>query len=597
MHKTSKYLLLIIFVAATWGLKAQNQRDTLRREVEVTKAFTPTVSDANKLNSMPELDETEHQKPAFNYSITSQPLFSSFLVAPLKAATIENEPHVQKGYGLVRAGLGNYYKPYGEIFFNNLNSKNSVFGIHASHLSSFSKISLEGGDKVDAPFMNNQLELFVKNSIRNSILSVDADLKHDAFNYYGYPINPVPYPLLEENQQINYFGAKQSFTKGGFHINLDNPGAEMDEQEVSFDFDYHYFGTKTDQREHYMNFTANYRQPLVSGVGLIEGGVEYTNASQIYLPNDTVLGKKSATILFAKPAWYIGDKKANATLGVNTWFVMQSDMDTEARISPNVKANWSPVEEIITLFAGIDGNFINNYYSKIAYENPFVNPLQNVKNTHQRIRFYGGFDGKLSKKTAFKVSGEFVVINDQPLYYLNENYYLTPLINPNPLIVDNTFAVLYDDMNRTKLNAEIYHASSDKLDLLLSANYYSYKMKEQTEAWNLPQWDATITIGYKITEQFTVNADIFMMGERKALIVENPDPSVAYPANVLPPHAIYHTNNLDPMFDINLKANYQLTNKFGLFAQLNNLGFQGYERWLGYPTQSFNFLAGVSYAF
>ena len=591
MQKTSKYILLILFVSAFLGVKAQNQRDTLRREVEVTKAYTPTVSDANKLNSMPEIDETEHQKPTFNYNIKSQPVFSSFTVAPLKAATIETEPHIQKGYGLVRAGLGNYYKPYGEIFFNNLNSKNSVFGIHASHLSSFSKINLKGGNKVDAPFMNNELELFVKNSIRNSILSVDADLKHDAFNYYGYPLDPVPAPLLQDNQQINYFGTKQSFLKGGFHINLDNPGAEINDQEVGFDFDYHYFGTKTNQRENYVNFKVNYRQPLVTGVGMIEGGVEYTNASEIYMPADSTLGKKSSTILFAKPAWYIGDKKANAMLGVSTWFIMQSDMDTEAKIAPNIKANWSPVEEIITLFAGIDGEFRNNYYSKIAYENPFVNPTHNIRNSMQRIRFYGGFDGKFSKKTAFKVSGEYTVIANQPLYFFNESYYFDPLYNPAPLIVDNTFDVLYDDMNRTKLNAEIYHASSDKLDLLLSVNYYNYKMKEQEEAWNMPKWDAKVTIGYKITEQFSVNADMFMIGERKAQIIENPVSDIP---EDLP---IRHTYTLNSIFDINLKGNYQLNNKFSLFGQLNNLGYQGYERWLGYPVQSFNFLAGISYAF
>ncbi len=593
MQKSSKYILLILFLTTVFGAQAQTRRDSLQREVEVTKTYTPTVSDANKLNSMPETDETEHQKPTFNYRINSQPVFSTFPLTPLKAATIETTPHVQKGYGLVRAGFGNYYKPYGEVFFNNLNSKNSVFGIHAMHLSSFSKINLKGRKHVDAPFMNNQLELFVKNSVRNSILSVDANLKHDAFRYYGYPLDPVPDLLLEDDQQINYFGTKQSFVRGGFHINLDNPGAEMDEQEVGFDFDYHYFGTKTDQRENYVNFTVDYRQPLVTGVGLIEGGVEFTNASQIYLPSDTTLGKKSTTVLFAKPAWYIGNKKANATLGVSTWFIMQSDMDTEAKIAPNIRANWAPVEEIITLFAGIDGEFINNYYSKIAYENPFVDPTHNVRNSMQRIRFYGGFDGKLSKKTAFKVSGEYAVIADQPLYFLNENYYLTPLVNPNPLIVDNTFAVLYDDMNRMKLNAEIYHASLDKLDLLLSVNYYSYKMSEQQEAWNLPQWDATVSLGYKITEQLSVKADLFMMGERKALILEYPGPS--YLAVAIGPSRKTYT--LDPVFDINLNGTYQLTNKFALFAQLNNLGFQGYERWFGYPVQSFNFLAGISYAF
>jgi len=593
MQKSFKYIFLFIFSTMVLGTVAQTQRDTLRREVEVTKAYTPTVSDANKLNSMPQIDETEHQQPTFNYSINSKPVFSNFSLTPLKAATIENVQHNQEGYGLVRAGLGNYNKPYAEVYFNNLNSKNSVFGIHAKHLSSFGNIKLKGGDEVDAPFMNNELELFVKNSFRNSILSVNGDLKHDGFKYYGYPISAVPSYLLDDDQQVNYFGTKQSFVKGGIQISLDNPSAEMDEQNFGFDFDYHYFGTKTEQREHDANFNIDYRQPLTAGMGLLKAGVEYISEQQIYLEGDSALGNKSATILFAKPAWYLGNETANVKLGIGMWFIMESDEDTQAKIAPDIRANWAPVKEIINLYAGIDGDFINNHYSKIAYENPFVNPTHNVRNSMQHIRFFGGFDGKFSEKTAFKISGEYALITDQPLYYLKESYYWPGYSSSleGILTIDNTFAVLYDDMNRMKLNAEIYHASSDKLDLLFSVNYYSYKLDNQEEAWNLPQWDATFSAGYKITEQFSVKADVFLVGERKALILQEPS---IYSNTVQP---IANSYSLDPIIDINLKGNYKLTSKFDLFAQLNNLGFQGYERWFGYPVQNFNFLAGISYAF
>ncbi|WP_340114161.1 hypothetical protein [Maribellus mangrovi] len=597
MQKQAKYIFLLLFTTAGLLVQAQVKQDTLSREVEVTKAYTPIISDANKLNSMPEIDEEEVEKPTFNYNIKSQPVFSTFSITPLKAATIETEPIIQKGYGLVRAGLGTYYKPYGEIFFNNLNSKNTVFGIHARHLSSHGDIKLKGGDKVDAPFMNNEVELFLKHTIQRSILSVDLSLNHDAFNYYGYPEDPVPDPLLEGEQDINYFGTKQAFTKGGIHIDFDDPAAEMDEEEFGFKLDYYFFGTKTDQRENFANLTFNLRKPMTSGVGLLDAGVEYAQVNNVTLPGDSVLGKTSSTILFAKPAWYIGDEKANVKLGLNAWFVLQSDEETVAKLSPNIRANWSPVDEILKIYAGIDGAFQNNHYSKIAYENPFVDPDHYVKNSMQQFRFYGGFDGKMSKKTTYKISGEYAINSDKPLYYLNENYYLDAAYNPAPLIVNNTFDILYDDMNRLKLNAEILYASSSKMDLSLSVNYYSYQMDKQEEAWNLPTWDATIALGYKITEQLSVSADIYLIGDRKALIVEHPDPTIAYPANIILPGPVLKSYNLNTAFDLNLKGNYQITSKFSVFAQLNNFGFQQYERWFGYPVQSFNALAGISYAF
>lgn len=591
MQKHSKYSLIIGLLLFSLGLQAQVKQDTLRREVEVTKAYTPIVSDANKLNSMPEMNEEEIQKPSFDYNIKSQPVFSSFSLTPLKAATIETEPTVQNGYGLVRAGLGTYYRPYGEVFFNNLNSKNTVFGIHAMHLSSYGKIELKGGDKVDAPFMKNEVELFLKNTIQRSILSVDLTLNHDAFNYYGYPGKAVPEPLLADEQSVNYFGTKQAFTKGGIHIDLDDPSAEMDEEEFGFSLDYHYFGAKTEQRENFANLTFNLRRPLTSGVGLLDAGVEYAQINNITIPGDSTTNKTSTTILFAKPAWYIGNEKANVTLGLNAWFILQTDEDTQAKLAPKIRANWVPVDEILKIYAGVDGAFQHNNYSKISYENPFVNPDHNVENSMQQFRFFGGFDGRMSKKTTYKISAEYAMNTNKPFYYLKEDYYLDPAYNPAPLVIDNTFAILYDDMNRLKLNAELLHASSDKLDLLLSVNYYNYQMDKQEEAWNLPTWDATVSANYKISEQLSVTADIYLIGDRKALIVENS-------GSLIPEdQPIRKSYNLNTAFDLNLKGNYQITSKFSVFAQLNNFGFQQYERWFGYPVQSFNALAGISYAF
>ncbi len=598
MYKTIKYIFLLTFGIAAVPAFTQTQVDTLRREVEVTKAFVPTIEDANKLNSLPEMDQTPQEKPSFNYSIKSQPLFSTFSVTPLKAATIETTPPVQRGYGLVRAGVGNYFRPYGEVFFNNLNSKNSVFGIHAKHLSSFGRINLEGGDRVDAPFMKNDVELFVKHTVQRSILSVSADLDHDAFRYYGYPLNEVPQILKEDDQSYNYFGQKQAFTKGGLHISLNDPGAEIDEQEIGFSFDYHYFGAKTDQREHFVNFSTQLRMPMQVGIGLLDAGIEYTSANNIFIPADSTLGSTAQTLLIAKPAWHIGTPKANLTLGLNAWFIMKRQTDTEAKIAPVIRANWSPVPEVISIYAGLDGNLVSNYYSKIAYENPFVDPEHNLRNSMEKFRFFGGFDGKFSRKTAFKFSAEYTVVADQPLYFL-QNEFIENTLAASPLpsyfeIINNTFAVLYDDMNRLKLNAEIFHASSDKLDFLLSMNYFVYKMNTQEEAWNMPDWDATLSIGYKISDQLSVSADVYLVGERKALIMKNGNP-LDITADATGPTINSHT--LNGAFDLNVKGNYQLTGRFSVFAQLNNFGFQKYQRWLGYPNQSFNFLGGISYAF
>lgn len=596
MFKKIKYIVLILMCSVA-TISATAQRDTsLTQEVEVVKSFRPTISDANKINEMPKIDETKPEKPTFNYSIYSQPILNTFSVNTLKAASIAGEPRKDNGYGLIRAGLGNYNKPYGELFFNNLNSKKSIFGLHAKHLSSFGKLKLEGGDVVDAPISDSEAEIYLNYFFRQSVLALTADVDHNGFNYYGYPETAIPPFLMDPGQLINYQNQKQAFTKGGFQLNLSTPDAEIDDPLFGFNADYHYFRTKTGQDEHSSKLSTTIQKPMETGTVLLEAGVSFSAADGIFNRATELVGQRQQTWIFAKPAYYLGGKMADIKFGFNSWLVADSDYKTKIKVTPNVLAHFRPVKNIFELYAGIDGNYINNHYSKIAYENPFVNPMHDVANSFEKLHIYGGLDGKFTKKTNFKFAVDYSVIDDKPLYFLHGYTHPDPAQNPDPFVVDNDFKVMYDNMSLLKFNMEIFHASSEKLDLLITGNYYVYDLKEQTTAWNLPDWDANLTVNYKITEQFNVSADVFLIGERNALMIET---NYAYndPLSVEENLPRMYSYALKPVFDFNVRGNYNITQQFSVFAQLNNFGFQQYERWLGYPVQSFNFLAGGSFSF
>jgi hypothetical protein len=602
INKNNICFLTIVFIGISLNIAAQRDT-TISQEVEVVRTYNATITNANKINDMPKIDEGEQQKPTFNYSIYSQPVYSTLSVNTLKAATLAPQPRADNGFGIVRAGFGNYNRPYGEIFFNSQNTRNTIFGLHGKHLSSYGKLKLEGGDKVKAPFSENEADMFIKHLYRKSILSVNLNFDHNGFNYYGYPVDSIPAVLKgnpQANPQINYLGTKQAFTKGGININLKNENSSRNDLSFDFDFTYHYFGTKTSQVEHFGEFSTDINKPLNKGAFLINAGATYVLADNIYNRNLEGIGRRQQTWLTAKPAYYIGNETANIKAGFNLWYVSDKDAKDALKVAPNFRVNFAPVKEIINIYAGIDGNFINNHYSKITYENPFVNPEHDVKNSFEKLHYYGGFDGKFATKTNFKISADYSKFIDQPLYYLFEYVYPVAGSNPDPSIVDNDFQVLYDDLDLLKFNLEIFHTASEKLDLLISGNYYIYKMKDQINAWNLPDWEGKISLGYKITDQLSVTSDIFLIGTRKALIIETTsyDPRPMEYTELAELSTITHKSyNMKAAFDMNFSANYKITQKFSAFAQLNNFGFQKYERWFGYPVQSFNFLGGISYSF
>lgn len=588
--------LVIFLPILTW---AQKRDTTLSQEVEVSKAFKPTITGADKINDMPKIEDPGVKKPNFDYSIYSQPVFNTSGVTNLKAATMAAKAKENNGYGLVKAGLGNYFRPYAELFFNNQNTKNTIFGLHGKHLSSYSSLILEGGDKVKTPYSENAAEMFIKHLFDKSVLSVNLNYNYDGFRYYGYPVDPIP-PTMLGAQNSFYLNQKQYFSKGGININLINSVASAKEPKFDFDFGYHYFATKTGQKENYAQFMTDIRKPMLFGTAFFKGGVTYNQTDNVTNRTFLLNGKAAQVFAVAKPSIYLGGDMANIRIGADAWLVFETDVDIKFKIAPDVRVNFIPAKDIINIFAGVDASLNNNYYSKMAYYNPFLNPQHNIENNFEKLHVYGGFDGKIASKTNFKISVDYTMIDDQPLFY--QFGYRLPTMGPMPapLYVDNTFDVLYENLNLLKFNLELFHASTDKTDWMVSGNYYKYKLKKQAYAWNMPDWDTRVAFGYKISDRLHASANLYLFGRRKAMVAEvtGTDPR-PLPWTMISSISTYKEtiHNMKTSVDLNVNADYKITQRFSVFARLNNLGFQKYQRWLGYPVQNFNFMGGVSYTF
>ncbi len=534
------------------------QKDSLRQEVEVVKAYTPNPIDAEKINDMPVIRDTEQKKPDFNYSIDSNPVFSALSVKSLQAATVIGQPREEPGFGLVRIGAGNYNKPYGELYFNNKNNKNSIFGLHVKHLSSHSKLTLAGKDRVNAPFSENEAEMFMKYMYGKSTLSLNLGVDHNGFRYYGYPgTDPIPAFLTAENQPYTYQNEKQTFTKGGINISLHNIYASKSDPSSGFDFRYYRFGTKTGQREDFMKFDMNFNRPQQGFTLLADAGAEYSRASGVYYNYIEALpiATNHCTQLWFtfKPAVRIGNETINLKAGFKSWLVFKNPISGTFKITPDIRFKFSPVKEIINMFAGIDGNYYHNHYSAVAYQNPFVSPTLSVDNHLEKFRFYGGFDGKISAKTNFKIEADYSIFDHHPFYYLQGFRLPTMGPLPGPAYTDNAFRVLYDDMKTLKFNGEITYHAGEKLNILISADIYKYTMTEQEKAWNLPLFDAILSLNYAVNDRFTVETDIYVIGKREGLMVQldtSQSPNITWDQIGL----LYPGENyvMDTAFDLNL---------------------------------------------
>jgi len=149
-------------------------------------------------------------------------------------------------------------------------------------------------------------------------------------------------------------------------------------------------------------------------------------------------------------------------------------------------------------------------------------------------------------------------------------------------MLGNTFDVIYDDASLFQFNGELGFRSKSDFGLLLKAGFYAYSMDKEEKAWHKPQFTAGIETYYIVKDKLTLNLDLTSWSGAKARTFSG--------QNVV-------VENLDAWLDLGLGAEYRITDRFSAFLKLNNLLNQGYQKWYNYPTQKFNFLAGVGFSF
>ncbi len=593
-HKIAASLLTIALFFGAVNAMAQKDTLKLKQEVEVVKAYQPSISAAQKINDIPQIKAEQTEAPTFDYSIFSKPVFSTFDPSPVAAAKMVGETRPEMGMGLLKLGFGNYMTPYGELFFNAMPSKKSNFGMHFRHLSSSGKVTLLNGDLVKAPEAENSAEIFGKKFFRKSSLNGSLSFDRKAFTYYGYAGDQLSDALKE--QMIPYFQDKQYFSKGAATVHLKSEILSTSELNYDFGAKYHYFISKTGQTEHEVVLSGDVSKKIDNVLGLLSASLTVYNADSIRNRINSNYGKKQQTILRANPSVMLSSEVASLEIGLNTALALDHDTDASLHIWPKVKAEWSPVPKVLTLFAGLDGHLQQNTYSAIAAENPYVDPYHDVANTNYKYIFSGGFKGKLSSKTNYVAGASYSVIEDQHFYFTkSESLFYNGLRSRK---LNNTFNWVYDDVNILKLSGEVMHSVSDDFSLHLLGNYYSYDLKSIQDPWQMPNFDLTFSAIYKPTEQLKFTTDIFVIGKRTALI-DDFDSFYLLSSSSYNPQTMGSKKEIvmDPIIDLNVGAEYQFSPKLNFFAKLNNFGFQKYEQWLGYTNKGLNWMAGISYSF
>src|SRR5690606_27400606 len=185
---------------------------------------------------------------------------------------------------------------------------------------------------------------------------------------------------------------------------------------------------------------------------------------------------------------------------------------------------------------------------------------------------------------AYNFRGSYISEFNKALFLKNS---FNPSLNED-YAYGNSFGVVYDDVTTLSFFAEVNVDVRRNFKLNMNAAYFSYSGDLQPEAWNLPDFKASILADYQITDKWFAGANVFFIGERKDLVpVRSNQTSFVVP----------QTQTLDSYIDLNANLGYRFNNQLSVFAKGNNLLGNSYERWGDFPVQGIQVLAGATYKF
>jgi hypothetical protein len=159
----------------------------------------------------------------------------------------------------------------------------------------------------------------------------------------------------------------------------------------------------------------------------------------------------------------------------------------------------------------------------------------------------------------------------------------------NSVSDSSRFEVVYDDKSTVfNINAELGFRISEMYTLGSRLDLYQYDLSIQTEAWHRPVWELRINNQFTPFEKLLVQANLNFMGGLKG----RGRPSIAA---VFPPE--YEVKNLKTIADLQLKADYKITDRISVFAEGNNILNGKNTRWLNYPVRGIQLIGGASFKF
>jgi hypothetical protein len=559
--------------------KTVAQDTLLNREMTLEKEYNPSIESASKMNRLPQLREPQAPKSKVEFSNYSTTYEVQNNLTSLTPKALFTDLKASKYAGYASLYLSTLMDFDGDAAYRILNTGRDYLDVYFSHRSSDSKNpSLQLPGESQKFFMNdNWGGLNFSHDFGKVKLLADFKYTHSAFNYSGLTIPNLGYYLPDPiykiqthpNQTDNLFEAHAGVVS-------ETPNAlnyKVNVQYTSFKQKYAYQAEIPGVRENrvIIDWDLHQNYHSTSGFGFSGYYKTYKYSSENfrnYGNNDNLM---IYSVLSLNPYYYVEGDHFDLMLG------LRADFELGGRkkfvIAPNIRFNYNP-SDAFTFYALALGGWNDNSNYNMFSENRYVFPLQRVLDSRTYLDGTAGLSYLPVSNISLDVFAGYKITKD-------EHFFNAPF-DMGMLVAD------YGTANVAKIGARINYALQDLLDINVNGAFYNWDVTgidgNEIEAWHKPQFELGTDV-YFHTPPIPLRVDLGFKGlfGRKMN-----DPLYTGSSTYF---------KMKNVYDLSVKTSYAFTPYFSAYLSTNNLLFQKYDIWYGYPAQKFNIMGGISLMF
>jgi len=543
---------------------AFSQAKTYNEEITVVAPYEPAIPDAFKINQSPKTGDSDFQIPKLNYSITPKPFDIKLNLDPISPAKMVSEPLTKLYRNYLRVGMGTYTSPYAEFFANTMRSKDHAFGVHIRHLSSSGSLD----DYATSGASTNEVEFSGKKITESHTLSGNIFYQRYVVHHYGF--RTADFDTMPAKKDL-----RQRFAIAGAQVQYSSNYIKNDKLNHNLQLSYYHLADLFDAKEDHvkLNVDLDKEFKLFDLTDKQQAGLE---TSMSYYKQRDSLGSAGSAIIGLKPFISTNFNEYSFYAGFN--IQVAADTMTRMHIYPMAEVKLRIIPNALEAYAGISGNMNRQNYRDLSSENPFIASDITMDYSYEKFKFYGGITSNIGRNLDFSAGVSTSDWENLPFF-----------VNDTTSKLANKFTIVYDDGTTLCLTADATYHASDKIKLMVHGAYQTFNLDREMKAWHKPALKVGFTGRYNIQEKIVVTGDVTWNGKSYARdLIPVAERNISQP---------FRVKELKGYADVSMGLEYRYTKLLSAFLNFNNIGNVRYFRWNNYPSQRFNFMGGITFAF